>query len=87
MLPAQSPLYCSVIGCGEPIIFVHGDSLFGNPVEHWQSQLDLADEYQLIMLARYGYSLSPVPEHETFEVYAEAVAQLLGDGAHLVGHS
>ena len=87
MLPAQSPLYCSVIGCGEPIVFVHGDSLFGNPVEHWLNQLDLADEYQLIMPARYGYYLSPLPEHETFDVYAQAIAHLLGEGAHLVGHS
>ena len=87
MLPAQSPLYCSVIGCGEPIVFVHGDSLFGNPVEHWLNQLDLADEYQLIMPARYGYYLSPLPMHETFDVYAQAIADLLGEGAHLVGHS
>ena len=62
MLPAQSPLYCSVIGRGEPIVFVHGDSLFGNPVDHWINQLDLADEYQLIIPARYGYYLSPLPE-------------------------
>lgn len=87
MLPAQSPLYCSVIGRGEPIVFVHGDSLFGNPVEHWLSQLDLADEYQLIIPARYGYYLSPLPEHETFDVYEQGIAQLLGEGAHLVGHS
>ena len=87
MLPAQSSLYCSVIGCGEPIVFVHGDSLFGNAVDHWLNQLDLADEYQLIMPARYGYYLSPLPEHETFDVYAQAIAHLLGEGAHLVGHS
>ena len=87
MILAQSPLYCSVIGRGEPIVFVHGDSLFGNPVEHWLQQLDLADEYQLIMPARHGYYLSPLPEHETFDVYAQAIAHLLGEGAHLVGHS
>jgi len=83
----QSPLYCSVIGCGDPVVFVHGDSLFGNPVDHWSNQLELADEYQLIIPARHGYYLSPLPEHETFEVYAQAISQLLGDGAHLVGHS
>lgn len=86
-MPAQSPLYCSVIGRGEPIVFVHGDSLFGNPVDHWLNQLELADEYQLIMPARHGYYLSPLPEHETFDIYANAIADLLGNGAHLVGHS
>jgi pimeloyl-ACP methyl ester carboxylesterase len=87
MMPAQSPLYCSVIGCGEPIIFVHGDSLLGNPVDHWINQLELAQEYQLIMPARHGYYLSPLPERESFDVYAGAIANLLGEGAHLVGHS
>lgn len=83
----QSPLYCSVIGRGEPIVFVHGDSLFSNPVDHWRRQLALASEYQLICPARHGYYLSPPADHETFEVYAEAIAELLGSGAHLVGHS
>lgn len=86
-MPAQSPLYCSVIGCGEPIVFVHGDSLFGNPVGHWLNQLELAQEYQLIMPARHGYYLSPLPERESFDIYASAIANLLGEGAHLVGHS
>src|SRR5437764_286110 len=87
MMPAQSPLYCSVIGCGEPIVFVHGDSLFGNPIDHWVNQLELAQEYQLIMPARHGYYLSPLPERESFDVYASAIADLLAEGAHLVGHS
>lgn len=86
-MPAQSPLYCSVLGCGEPVVFVHGDSLFGNPVEHWTEQLELAQEYQLIIPARHGYYLSPPPEREAFDVYARAIADLLGEGAHLVGHS
>ena len=86
-MPAQSPFYCSVIGCGEPVIFVHGDSLFGEPVGHWLNQLELAQEYQLIMPARHGYYLSPSPERESFDVYASALANLLGEGAHLVGHS
>lgn len=83
----QSPLYCSVIGRGEPIVFVHGDSLFGSPVDHWRQQLPLADEYQLILPARHGYYLSPVAERETFAYYAGAIVDLLGEGAHLVGHS
>lgn len=87
MMPAQSPLYCSVIGCGEPVVFVHGDGLFGNPIDHWWHQLELADEYQLIMPARHGYYLSPPPEREAFDIYASTIADLLGEGAHLVGHS
>lgn len=87
MMSAQSPLYCSVIGCGDPIVFVHGDSLFGNPIDHWINQLELAQEYQLIIPARHGYYLSPLPERESFEIYARAIADLLGEGAHLVGHS
>lgn len=87
MMPVQSPLYCSVIGCGDPVVFVHGDSLFSNPIDHWFNQLELAQEYQLIVPARHGYYLSPLPERESFEVYAQAIADLLGQGAHLVGHS
>lgn len=83
----QSQLYCSVIGRGEPIIFVHGDALFGNPVEHWLAQLPLASDYQLIMPARHGYYLSPPADVESFPTYANAIADLVGTGAHLVGHS
>jgi pimeloyl-ACP methyl ester carboxylesterase len=84
---AQSSLYCSVIGRGDPLVLVHGDGLLGNPVDHWWQQLTLADEYQLIMPARPGYYLSPLPKREAFDVYAETIAELLGEGAHLAGHS
>jgi pimeloyl-ACP methyl ester carboxylesterase len=73
------------VGQGPPILFVHG-SVVG--VEHtWRSQLELADRWSLILPNRPGFGDSPPLERGDFELEAPLFAELLGDGAHLVGHS
>jgi len=56
--------------------------------EEWQAQRPLADEgFQLFVLDRRGYGRSPAADGEDFVRDGEDVADLMGDGAHLVGHS
>ncbi len=77
-------------GDGEPVLMVHG-SVQGGPAggeDYWRFQLPLADQgWELIMPTRPGHGHSPSRGPEDIEVDAVWVAELLGDGAHLVGHS
>jgi pimeloyl-ACP methyl ester carboxylesterase len=73
------------IGEGPPILFVHGDVL-GAAVT-WRKQRPLAERWRLILPNRPGFGDSPPLERGDFEVEAPMFAELLGDGAHLVGHS
>jgi pimeloyl-ACP methyl ester carboxylesterase len=55
------------------------------------AQRPLADHYRLMVMDRRGYGGSPDPEHSVYtsdyDIDAEDVVALLGDGAHLIGHS
>lgn len=73
------------IGQGPPVLFVHG-SVVG-PELTWKRQLELAERWSLILPNRPGFGESPALERGDFEVEAPLFAELLGDGAHLVGHS
>ncbi|PYF99540.1 Pimeloyl-ACP methyl ester carboxylesterase [Georgenia satyanarayanai] len=74
----------TVWGEGERVVLVHG-SLATGP-EEWLEQRPLADEgFELVVPTRRAYA-SPGPG-EDFLSDGEDVARLLGDGAHLVGHS
>ncbi len=75
----------TVLGDGEPAVFVHGS--FGWGEETWREQLPLADDYRLLLVDRRGFGASPADGRVDFERDAGDVAELLGDGAHLVGHS
>ena len=56
--------------------------------EEWEAQRPLADEgFRLLVLDRRGYGRSPAAEGEDFLRDADDIAELMGDGAHLVGHS
>ena len=73
------------IGDGTPVVFVHG-SVVG--AEHtWRRQRELADGWLVVLPNRPGFGGSPALERGDFEAEAPMVAELLGDGAHLVGHS
>jgi pimeloyl-ACP methyl ester carboxylesterase len=73
-------------GSGVPVVLVHGSLATG--ADEWQAQRPLADEgFHLLVPDRRGYGRSPTAQGEDFLVDAEDVAELMSDGAHLVGHS
>jgi pimeloyl-ACP methyl ester carboxylesterase len=72
-------------GDGPPIVFVHGDIV--GPSLTWRKQRELAERWSLIIPSRPGFGESAPLERNDFEVEAPLFAELLGDGAHLVGHS
>ena len=73
------------LGDGPPILFVHGDIV--GPSLTWRKQRELAERWSLVIPSRPGFGDSPPLERNDFEVEAPMFAELLGDGAHLVGHS
>lgn len=75
-----------VWGTGERVVLVHG-SLATGPQE-WQPLRPLAHRgYELVVPTRRAYAEIPVRWGEDVHGDAAEVAELLGDGAHLVGHS
>ena len=78
-------LNVTVWGEGEPAVFVHGS--FGWGEETWREQRPLADSHRLLLVDRRGFGGSPANGRVDFERDADDVAELLADGAHLVGHS
>ena len=73
------------LGEGPPVLFIHGDIV--GPSLTWRKQRELAERWSLIIPSRPGFGESPPLERNDFEVEAPMFAELLGDGAHLVGHS
>jgi pimeloyl-ACP methyl ester carboxylesterase len=79
-------LHVDTWGDGTPVVLVHGSLALG--AEEWEAQRPLAEAgFQLLVLDRRGYGRSPAAEGEDFVRDAEDIAELMGDGAHLVGHS
>ena len=82
----MSDLFVNTWGAGTPVVLVHGSLATGT--EEWEAQQPLADDgFQLLVLDRRGYGKSPAVEGEDYLRDAEDIAELMGDGAHLVGHS
>ena len=82
----MSDLFVEAWGVGTPVVLVHGSLATG--AEEWQAQRPLADRgFQLLVLDRRGYGKSPVADGEDFLRDSEDIADLMGSGAHLVGHS
>lgn len=79
-------LFVQPLGSGTPVVLVHGSLATG--AEKWQAQRALADEgFRLLVIDRRGYGHSPAAEGEDFLRDAGDIVALMGDGAHLVGHS
>jgi len=73
------------VGAGPPVVLVHG-SVVGRE-RTWSEQRPLAARWTLILPNRPGFGASPPLARGDFEAEAPLIAELLGDGAHLVGHS
>jgi pimeloyl-ACP methyl ester carboxylesterase len=80
-----SGVHVTVWGDGEPAVLVHGS--FGWGEETWRRQRSLSDRYKLLLIDRRGFGASPPDGRVDFDRDADDVVDLLGDGAHLVGHS
>jgi pimeloyl-ACP methyl ester carboxylesterase len=78
-------VHVTVWGDGQPSVFVHGS--FGWGEETWRGQRPLGDDYRLLLIDRRGFGDSPADGRVDFDRDADDVAELLEDGAHLVGHS
>lgn len=79
-------LFVDPWGHGTPVVLVHGSLATGG--DEWQAQRPLADEgFRLLVFDRRGYGRSPSADGEDFLRDADDVVALMGDGAHLVGHS
>jgi pimeloyl-ACP methyl ester carboxylesterase len=73
------------LGEGPPVLFIHG-SVVGADLT-FRRQHELADRFTLILPDRPGFGESPPLERGDYEAEAPLFAELLGEGAHLVGHS
>jgi pimeloyl-ACP methyl ester carboxylesterase len=74
------------VGVGPRVVLLHGAALAGELC--WRRQLPLADRFTLEIVDRAGYGGSQeISPGEDLDTDAPLVARLLGDGAHLVGHS
>src|SRR3989440_3565391 len=78
-------VHVRTIGSGPRVVLVHGS--VGNGRSTWEAQLPLAERFTLVIPDRPGSPPNPPVERVDFEEQAPLVAELLGEGAHLVGHS
>ena len=79
-------LHVHAWGDGTPVVLAHGS--LATAAEEWEAQRPLAGEgFRLLAPDRRGYGRSPAATGEDFLRDAEDIAALMGDGAHLVGHS
>jgi pimeloyl-ACP methyl ester carboxylesterase len=78
-------LEVSYVGSGPPVVLVHGSVVGARRT--WRRQLALAERWRLCIPNRPGFGSSPPLPRGDFESEAPLIAELLGDGAHLVGHS
>ena len=67
------------------VVMVHGTMTWGTA--SFEAQRPLADRYRLLVMDRRGFGGSPDINRSDYKVDAADVVELLGDGAHLVGHS
>ena len=71
---------------GRPrIVFVHGSVMGGRPT--WSGQRELGEQFRIEIIERPGFPPNPPVEYVDFEEHAILVAETVGEGAHLVGHS
>ncbi|HZQ34775.1 MAG TPA: alpha/beta fold hydrolase [Dehalococcoidia bacterium] len=85
-LPPPDAVHADRWGSGERVVLVHGTNA-PDPSRFWSRQRPLAARWQLVVLHRRGYGESTAPAVAEPAVHVADIIALLGDGAHLVGHS
>lgn len=89
--PVTVPVHVTVWGGprgrGRRAVFVHGTMTWGTDEFGFAAQRPLADAAELVIVDRRGFGASPDVDRSDYEVDAADVAELIGPGAHLVGHS
>ena len=78
-------LHCKRAGAGPPVLFIHGSVVGADRT--WRHQLELSSRWTLLLADRPGFGASAPLDRGDFEAEAPLFAELLGEGAHLVGHS
>jgi len=81
-----SQLHIEQRGSGPRVVFVHGGEQAGG-LTAFSPQLPLANAFTLILPDLPGHGQSPAQGHKDVARDAHLIAELLADGAHLVGHS
>jgi pimeloyl-ACP methyl ester carboxylesterase len=82
---AHPPMYVERWGNGPALVLVHGGGAGG--AANFQEQRPLAERWTLVLPDRPGHGRTPAHGRQDFETDAPLIADLLNDGAHLVGHS
>ena len=78
-------LSIDTFGTGTTAVLVHGSLATG--AEEWEAQRPLAEAgFRLIVPDRRRYGQSPSANGEDYLQGGDDIVELLGDGAHLVGH-
>jgi pimeloyl-ACP methyl ester carboxylesterase len=77
-------VHVETIGSGPRVVLVHGSVT--NSVT-WRPVRDLSARYTLVIPDRPGYPPNPPLDHIDPEEQASELSPLLGDGAHVLGHS
>lgn len=79
------PIFVDCWGDGPRVVLVHGAMTTGAAT--WRRQRPLEERWQLVVPSRRGFVPNPPAAESDYDVDADDIAALLGDGAHLVGHS
>ncbi len=83
---SHPPLHVETWGAGTRVVLVHGSLALG--AEEWAAQQPLTEQgFELVVFDRRGYGHNAGAAGEDFLVDADDIADLLGDGAHIVAHS
>jgi pimeloyl-ACP methyl ester carboxylesterase len=78
-------LHVERTGRGPSVVLLHADVATGE--SGWAKQRPLAQRWRLVVPDRPGHGRSAPVDRVDFENERRVLAPLLGDGAHLVGHS